>query len=1823
MTFRLHQLVPAALAALCFILAPLLTPEANAQLVFEGAEGKPGTGKHIVLIAGDEEYRTEESCPMLGKILAKHHGFKATVLFPINPDGGYVDPNHQNNIPGMDAIASADLVMIGTRFRDLPDEQLKPFADYLNAGKPVLGFRTATHGFRGGAKTGDINWAAWGVDILGEGWAGHYGRHKGQGARGIIHPPNAKHPVLNGVGTFFGESDVYGVKRVTTDNATVLAHGIVTDTLYADSPATKDKVPQVAVWIRDYKTPNGKPGKALCSTFGSSCDLEDQNLRRLFINAAYHFSGLDVPAKANVTYVDPFEASAFNFNRDTKEKSYYKSLNYKPADYGWGKSPQTGPPMTSLLKNGPQKRPAADPAKPADGANAAPAKKAAGLRAVAPDNMPTSAAQQQKDGKRPKFSQPTPVESTTATTLPIKPNKGDNIVFIGNSLAERMGHFGHFEARLHAAFAGQDITFRNMGYPAHTPAFRPEAGQPNPWAFPGGEKFRPEIKKHHGKGHYPMPDEWLTIVRADTIVAFFGFNESFDGLDGVENYKNELRAFIDHTLSRSYHLERGTAPKLVLASPTPVAEHKEFHLPDAAKRNNILAAYTSAMREVAEEKNVGFVDLHASEKAYDTINGAHLSDDGYAALSKVLFAKLFGADADKGTGNDLLRKAITDKNWFWRNDYRMLNGVHAYGQRWNPYGNFNYPEEIEKIRQMTVLRDDNIRAIAQGKSSTLKVDDASTRPLTPVTTNYKPSDKNGELNYIEEEAEALSKFILPEGYKVSTFATEREFPNLGNPAQMQFDNKGRLWVSTVPSYPHYKPGGPMPDDKLLIYEDTDGDGRADKETIFARNLHVPIGFQLTPEGVYISEEPYLTIHKDLDGDDVADSKDFLLDGFDPHDTHHGISSFDIDNGGGIFMCEGRFLHSQVETPWGPQRMADGGAWRFDPKSWKVNRFFQSDVSNPWAITHDDYGQNYLNDASGGSQYWMLPLSVKVDHGAEIPKVEKFNYEHHIRPSSGSEFLFSSHFPDEVQGDYMYCNSIGFLGIKQYQVFEDGVAIRAKHRQDLIRSTDGNCRPADLELAPDGSLYFIDWHNTLIGHMQHSARDPNRNSKYGRIYRITYPSRPLVKPPQIAGASIETLFENTKLHELQSRKRSHRELRGRDADAVVAAAHTFAKANAEHEEAERLALEALWATWGHQKPSIDLIKQCMGASDHRVRAGAVRVVRHCMHLLDEPAAYLMAAAKDDHPRVRLEALAAGSWLGGEDGAAVALIVASGQTDKWIRNSLNAAMPLLKDDAQKLVDSGKFADVKDLDKVMTSKLAGPPKRKSVLTKGVNMRDRGFKTSYQLGEALYHKDGACITCHQESGLGLQAGGINIYPPLVDTPWATGDKERAIKIVLHGMMGKMTVKGKEYDPAKGTPPMTAFGGMYSDNEVASVLNFVRNSWGNKSTDNITPADVKKVRAATKDRKIFWNPAELLKEHPLEVKADGKQGAASDKPAAKDDPAGKNANAGKAASGPLVYQGDKGFGLGKHLVFIASDHEYRSEETLPMLARILAKHHGFRSTVLFGINEDGHIAAGESNVPHMRSLDAADGMIIFTRFLNLPDEQMVPFENYLNRAGPVVGLRTASHGFKIPKESKWFKYDFRSTVKGYEKGFGHQVLGNTWVGHYGQNHKQGNEILLEPKAKNHPVLRGVQDRAFTYAGGYNGEARPDFTVLTHTQPLVALKPGAAHDKTKPKVPSSWTRQYTGKDGKKGRVFHTTQGASEDILDENYRRLVINGILWSLGMDKQITPDLNVALVGPYHPNPFTGAGHAKNVTPNMMAGWDSPIPPQGEKHATGKDVKR
>ena len=310
-----------------------------------------------------------------------------------------------------------------------------------------------------------------------------------------------------------------------------------------------------------------------------------------------------------------------------------------------------------------------------------------------------------------------------------------------------------------------------------------------------------------------------------------------------------------------------------------------------------------------------------------------------------------------------------------------------------------------------------------------------------------------------------------------------------------------------------------------------------------------------------------------------------------------------------------------------------------------------------------------------------------------------------------------------------------------------------------------------------------------------------------------------------------------------------------------------------------------------------------------------------------------------------------------------------------------------------------------------------------------------------------------------------------------------------------------------------------------------------------------------------------------------------------------------------LVYEGTQGAGNGKHIVFLAGDHEYRGEQTLPMLARILAKHHGFKCTVLFSVDKKtGEILPGSSYMPGTEALKDADLAVVFLRFQNFPDDQMQPIVDYLDRAGPVVGLRTSTHAFQIPKDSKFAKYNFRFAGEDFKGGFGRQVLGETWAGHYGTNHKMSTRLDIVESQKDHPVMAGVET-PWAECGGYWTDPMPGSTVLTMSQPLSSMEKGADPAADKKPCPNSWTRTYSGKDGATGRVFNTTSGASEDIRDEGFRRMVINACFWAVGLENEIKSDNNIAMVGPYNPSTFQmNSGYYTGVKPLDLAGWDTPI---------------
>ncbi|MBI3468853.1 MAG: ThuA domain-containing protein [Planctomycetes bacterium] len=321
-------------------------------------------------------------------------------------------------------------------------------------------------------------------------------------------------------------------------------------------------------------------------------------------------------------------------------------------------------------------------------------------------------------------------------------------------------------------------------------------------------------------------------------------------------------------------------------------------------------------------------------------------------------------------------------------------------------------------------------------------------------------------------------------------------------------------------------------------------------------------------------------------------------------------------------------------------------------------------------------------------------------------------------------------------------------------------------------------------------------------------------------------------------------------------------------------------------------------------------------------------------------------------------------------------------------------------------------------------------------------------------------------------------------------------------------------------------------------------------------------------------------------------------------------AGAGVAGHSPdpwLVFESGAGPGKGKHVVLVSGDEEYRSEEGLPQLARSLAKHHGFKCTVLFAIDpKDGTINPNQrDNIPGLESLRSADLMVIFTRFRSLPDEQMKHMVEYVESGRPIVGLRTATHAFDLPEANAYARYSWQS--KTWDGGFGRQVLGETWISHHGQHGKQSTRGIVAPEMRNHPILRGIRDGDIWGPTDVYGVRLPlpgDSQPLVLGQVLEGMRPDdppVAGKQNDPMMPVAWIKTYAGAEGKKTRVFTTTMGASQDLQSEGLRRLLANACYWAVGLEDQIGAKSNVDLIGNYQPLPFGFNGFRKGVKPSDL----------------------
>jgi hypothetical protein len=378
------------------------------------------------------------------------------------------------------------------------------------------------------------------------------------------------------------------------------------------------------------------------------------------------------------------------------------------------------------------------------------------------------------------------------------------------------------------------------------------------------------------------------------------------------------------------------------------------------------------------------------------------------------------------------------------------------------------------------------------------------------------------------------------------------------------------------------------------------------------------------------------------------------------------------------MQEGIFHRTQVETPWGPVvRQADGGVYRFEPRTWKFETYVPFNFPNPHGHVFDAWGRDIVFDATGGQPYYGPSFSTKKYYPTMETKEAPKPGDVRTRPVGGAEILSSRHFPEEMQGNLIVLNTIGFRGLLNYKLTEDGAGLKITEVDPILQSADENFRPVDAEVGPDGALYFVDWHNPIIGHMQHNLRDKSRDKLHGRVYRVTAEGRPLLKPPVIAGASISQLLDLLKEPENRVRYRARIELGARDTKDVLAAVDAWtAKLDAKAPGYEHHMMEALWVYQWHNRVNEKLLTRMLKSSDPWARAAATRVLCYWRDRVSNPLALLKVQATDPHPGVRLEAVRAASFFQTQEAAEVALASLEHPQDRFLKYTLDQTMNTLK-------------------------------------------------------------------------------------------------------------------------------------------------------------------------------------------------------------------------------------------------------------------------------------------------------------------------------------------------------------------------------------------------------------------------------------------------------------------------------------------------------------------------------------------------------------------
>jgi len=860
-----------------------------------------------------------------------------------------------------------------------------------------------------------------------------------------------------------------------------------------------------------------------------------------------------------------------------------------------------------------------------------------------------------------------PATATAADLIELNPN--DHIAIIGNNLADRMQHHGWLETYLQAEFPRHRLTIRNLGFTGD------------------------EVKTRPRSASFGSADQWLSKVQADVVFCFFGYNEALRGQPGLATFRKDLAGMLTGMKAQKYNGK--SAPRIVVFSPIAHENLNSPNLPDGSRNNRNLALYSAAMKQVCTAQSVPFVDLfapsrqlYAENASHLTLNGIHLLEHGNRLLAGVIMRQLFGRPGStlrESAEIERLQRAVLEKSYYWFSRYRVVDGYNVFGGRsrlaWFGQSNADVMQrEMQIFDVMTGNRDEMVWAVAAGRKH--KIVDNNIPGLLQVKTN-KPGPLAGGRHPYLAGTKAIERMRLAKGMEVNLFASEEQFPELVNPVQMAVDTDGRLFASVWPSYPHWNPTKPRTD-RILCLPDDDRDGVADRCVIFADQLNSVTGFEFWGGGMLVAAAPEIWFLKDTDGDDKADVKIRMLQGISSADTHHSANALVVGPDGWLYWSRGIFNIANMETPTRTYRSGQSGVHRFNPRTFEVEFHFPIGP-NPHGDAFDRWGFQFANDGTGGTGSY-----VNVGKG----RGNKKWFPKRVRPVAATGFLSSTHFPENTNGNFLICNTIGVQGVLQHTVKFSGADITATEIEPILLSSDPNFRPTDIEIGGDGALYVSDWCNVLIGHMQHNMRDPNRDHAHGRIYRVTCTGRPLTPAIKMKGKPIAEVCGNFFSTANGVRYRARLELSGRKTNDIVAQVGAFAsrldvsRVSPQRDEAQAL-LECLWVFEEHRVANETLLGRVFEADDQRVRAAAIRTLGHWGEKVPGWQKLLLAGSKDKSALVRAETVKAAVSFERLAAAEAVFEVATRPTDAELTNVLNFARGELAVDKilQEAVASGK--------------------------------------------------------------------------------------------------------------------------------------------------------------------------------------------------------------------------------------------------------------------------------------------------------------------------------------------------------------------------------------------------------------------------------------------------------------------------------------------------------------------------------------------------------